>query len=134
MRQCGFANVSSSHVSARLSSIVSRPRAHAHSTSGDHVRGTSLMRIGDVAGKWREITVRNVVWRNFGSPGGLAPPFRAREKHALRRSRGNRTTNVSTTSVAAGGSRGNRMRQVGTESFSMHWYMNMQPESYSGLT
>ena len=45
MRQCGFANVSSSHVSARLSSIVSRPRAHALSASGAHVRGTSLMRI-----------------------------------------------------------------------------------------
>ena len=34
MRQCGFANVSSSHVSARLASIVSRPRAHAYSASG----------------------------------------------------------------------------------------------------
>ena len=57
MRQCGFANVSSSHVSARLSSIVSCPRAHAHSASGGRVRGTSL-RICDVAGKWHKM--RNV--------------------------------------------------------------------------
>ena len=58
-RQCGFANVSSSHVSARLSSIVSRPRAHAHFASGGHVRGTSHIAIRDVAGMSREITVRN---------------------------------------------------------------------------
>ena len=45
MRRCGFANVSSSHVSARLSSIVSRPRAHALSASGGHVRGTSIIAI-----------------------------------------------------------------------------------------
>ena len=34
MRQCGFANVSSSHVSARLSSRVSRPRAHNLTSPG----------------------------------------------------------------------------------------------------
>ena len=45
MRLGGFANVSSSHVSARLSSIVSCPRAHAYSASGDHVRDMSLKRI-----------------------------------------------------------------------------------------
>ena len=59
-RQCGFANVSSSHVSARLSSIVSRPRAHTHLASGDHVRGTSLIAICDVPGMRCEIMVRNV--------------------------------------------------------------------------
>ena len=37
----GFANVSASHVSARLSSIVSRPRASAHLASGGRVRGTA---------------------------------------------------------------------------------------------
>ena len=61
MRQCGFANVSSSHVSARLSSIVSRPRAYIHPASGGCVRGTSHIAIGEVAGIWREITARNVV-------------------------------------------------------------------------
>ena len=49
--------VSSSHVSARLLSIVSRPRAHAHFANGGHVRGTSI--IGNVAKFRREITVRN---------------------------------------------------------------------------
>ena len=37
MRQCGFANVSSSHVSARRSSIVSRPRARPHLAGGGRV-------------------------------------------------------------------------------------------------
>ncbi len=58
MRQCGFATVSSSHVSARLSPHV---RAHTpHFASGGHVRGTSLIAICDVPGTGREITVRNV--------------------------------------------------------------------------
>ena len=60
MRQCGFANVSSSHVSARISSIVSCPRAGSHLADGGRVRGMSLMRICDVPGTGREITVRNV--------------------------------------------------------------------------
>ena len=38
------------------------------------MRGTSHIRIGEVAGMRREITVRNVVLWNCGSPGGLAPP------------------------------------------------------------
>ena len=59
-RQCGFANVSTSHVSARLSSIVSCPRAGSHLADGGRVRGMSLMRICDVPGTGREITVRNV--------------------------------------------------------------------------
>ena len=41
MRQCGFANVETSHVSARLSSIVSRPRAIAQLASGGNARGTA---------------------------------------------------------------------------------------------
>ena len=72
-RQCGLANVSSSHVSARLSSIVSRPRAHTHLAGGGCVRGTSHIAIGEMAGIWREIMVRNVVFggiaaRPEGSP------------------------------------------------------------------
>ena len=37
------------------------------------MRGTSNIAIGEVAGTRREITVRNVVFGNCGSPGGLAP-------------------------------------------------------------
>ena len=72
MRQCGFANVSSSHVSARLSSIVSRQRARPHLAGGGCVRGTSHIAIGEMARIWREITVRNVVVRELR----LAPPER----------------------------------------------------------
>ena len=85
MRQCGFANISSSHVSARLSSIVSRPRAHTHLAGGGCVRGTSHIAIGEMAGIWREIMVRNVVFGGIaarpegsphhGSAGRLAPPL-----------------------------------------------------------
>ena len=95
MRQCGFANISSSHVSARLSSIVSRPRAHAYSASGDHVRGTSHIAIGEMAGIWREIMVRNVVFGGIAArPEGSPHPARrdASPHHwlPLRRSRGDR--------------------------------------------
>ena len=38
------------------------------------MRGTSGIAIGEVAGRGREITVRNVVLGYCGSPGGLAPP------------------------------------------------------------
>ena len=72
IRLCGLANVSSSHVSARLSSIVSRPRAHTHLAGGGCVRGTSHIAIGEMARIWREITVRNVVVRELR----LAPPER----------------------------------------------------------
>ena len=47
-------------VSRLGSSIASRPRAQPHFASGGHVRGMSLMRICDVPGTGREITVRNV--------------------------------------------------------------------------
>ena len=77
IRQCGFANVSSSHVSARLASIVSRPRAHAHSASGDHVRGTPPIAIYEKAGMRREITARNViVWGIAARPDGSPHPAR----------------------------------------------------------
>ena len=85
IRLCGLANVSSSHVSARLSSIVSRPRAHTHLAGGGCVRGTSHIAIGEMAGIWREIMVRNVVFGGIaarpegsphhGSAGRLAPPL-----------------------------------------------------------
>ena len=61
-------------VSRLGSSIVSRPRAHAYSASGGHVRGTSHIAIGEMAEILREIMVRNVVFGDCGSPGGLAPP------------------------------------------------------------
>ena len=63
-------------VSRLGSSIVSRPRAHAHSASGGCVRGTSLIRICDVPGKWREITVRNVVVRKLRLGGTPRPTAR----------------------------------------------------------
>ena len=47
------------------------------------MRGTSGIVIGEVADMVREITVRNVVLGNFGSPGGLAPPCGGRGATAL---------------------------------------------------
>ena len=61
--------VSMSHVTpAGLGSQVSCPRAHTHLVGGGHARGTPLIAIGEMAGMRREITVRNVVWGNCGSP------------------------------------------------------------------
>ena len=49
-----------SHVTpAGLGSQVSCPRAHAHLVSGEYVRGTSLIAIGEMAGTGREVMVRN---------------------------------------------------------------------------
>ena len=61
IRQRGFANVSSSHVSARLSSHV-RARTHAHLVSGEYVRGTSHIAICEKAGMRHKITVRTAYY------------------------------------------------------------------------
>ena len=63
MRQCGFANVSSSHVSARLASIVSR-------LSSSRVYRLTSARARLLRQRRRMRGTAN------GSPGGLAPPGR----------------------------------------------------------
>ena len=71
-----------SRLVSRLSSHV---RAYTHLVGGGRVRGTSHIAIGEMAGIWREIMVRNVVFGGIaarpegsphhGSAGRLAPPL-----------------------------------------------------------
>ena len=68
---------------ARLSSIVSRPRARPHLAGGGCVHGTSHIAIGEMARIWREITVRNVVVRELRLGGTPRPTTDRRDAPPL---------------------------------------------------
>ena len=87
LRQCLIVSRLGSSLVYRFTS----PRVH-HLAGGGYVRGTLLVAICEKAGMRHKITVRNVVWRNYGSFGGLAPTTARRDASPYRFGHAERVT------------------------------------------